>query len=111
MAELRRLDAADPGFALALDELTSIEQSLDADVEAAAARILADVRKRGDVALLEYTARFDGVHPASPAGLEIPREQLSAALQSLDAERRTALEQAATRVRSYHERQKASSWD
>lgn len=111
MAELRRLDAADPGFALALDELTSIEQSLDADVEAAAARILADVRKRGDVALLEYTVRFDGVHPASPAGLEIPREQLSAALQSLDAERRTALEQAATRVRSYHERQKASSWD
>ena len=69
------------------------------------AAILADVRARGDAAVLDYTARFDGVTAASVAELAIPRRELLAALDAVPLARRHALEAAAQRVRSYHERQ------
>ena len=77
----------------------------DHAIEERVASILADVRARGDAALLEYTARFDGVHAASVAELEIPRSELLAALDLISPAQRSALEAAAQRVRSYHERQ------
>ena len=77
----------------------------DHAIEERVALILADVRARGDAALLEYTARFDGVHAASVAELEIPRSELLAALDLISPAQRSALEAAAQRVRSYHERQ------
>ena len=77
----------------------------DHAIEERVASILADVRARGDAALLEYTARFDGVHAASVADLEIPRSELLAALDLISPAQRSALEAAAQRVRSYHERQ------
>ena len=69
------------------------------------AAIIADVRQRGDAAVLEYSARFDGVNAASVAELELSRDQLAAALAAITPEQRRALEVAAERVRSYHQRQ------
>ncbi len=111
MLELKRLSSADTGFEAELSALTAIEASLDEGIERTAAAILADVRARGDAALLEYTARFDGLSVARAADLEIARSEIDAALARLDAPSREALQQAAGRVRAYHERQRASSWD
>jgi histidinol dehydrogenase len=111
MAELRRLLSWQPDFDRRLAELTAIEGSLDEDVERTVAGILDDVRHRGDTALLEYTERFDGVKAAKVSELEIPQSALQAALSGLDRAPRDALEQAAARVRAFHERQRADSWD
>ena len=77
----------------------------DAAIETQVAAILADVRERGDAAVLDYTQRFDGVSAASVAALEISRAELNAALAAIPQAQRVALETAAQRVRSYHERQ------
>ncbi|HEX8956614.1 MAG TPA: histidinol dehydrogenase, partial [Burkholderiaceae bacterium] len=74
--------------------------------EQAAATILADVKARGDAAVLEYTRRFDRLPAESVASLEISRADMQAALDRLPAARRSALETAAARVKSYHERQR-----
>ena len=71
--------------------------------------IVADVQKRGDAAVLEYTARFDGVQAASVAALELTRAELKAAFEAITPAQRDALQAAASRVRSYHERQLQAS--
>ena len=78
---------------------------VDASVDSTVAAIIADVRKRGDDAVREYTARFDGVDAAGVPALELSRDELAAALDAITPEQRRALEAAAERVRSYHERQ------
>jgi histidinol dehydrogenase len=70
--------------------------------EAAVARLLADVRARGDAALREWTARIDGVTLAAP---EVPQAEWEAAYHALDADLRDALETSAARVRDFHARQ------
>ncbi|TXC66856.1 histidinol dehydrogenase [Piscinibacter aquaticus] len=77
----------------------------DAAIETRVADILADVEKRGDAAVLEYTQRFDGLAAASMAELEITQDELKAALQQITPAQRSALEAAAARVRDYHQRQ------
>jgi histidinol dehydrogenase len=69
------------------------------------AAILADVQARGDAAVLEYTQRFDGLQAETVAALELTRDELRAALDAITPAQRRALEAAAARVRSYHERQ------
>ncbi len=81
----------------------------DAAIEQRVADILADVQSRGDAAVLEYTQRFDGLHAASVAGLELSQDELKAAFDALPAAQRSALEAAARRVRLYHEAQKRAS--
>jgi histidinol dehydrogenase len=110
MADIRRLATDQPDFDAALAALTALEAAQDDDVNRVVAGILADVKGRGDAALLEYTARFDGVQAASVAALEIPPEALAHARDTLDAPLRDDLERAAERVRGYHERQRAESW-
>ncbi|MDE2158260.1 MAG: histidinol dehydrogenase, partial [Burkholderiales bacterium] len=86
----------------------------DAAIETRVAGIIDDVRRRGDAALLELTARFDGVTAASVAALEIGAAELAAALDAITPAQRAALLAAAERVRSYHERQREAccrSWD
>ena len=56
---MRVLDAAAPGFDAALQQLIAFEVAQDADVDSTVATIIADVRARGDDALLAYTRRFD----------------------------------------------------
>jgi histidinol dehydrogenase len=81
----------------------------DAAIEKVVADILADVQARGDAAVLEYTHRFDGLHAASVAELELTQATLKAAFEALPAAQRDALDAAARRVRSYHEAQKKAS--
>ncbi|MBW0170671.1 MAG: histidinol dehydrogenase [Hydrogenophaga sp.] len=85
----------------------------DGAIEQRVADILADVRERGDEAVLEYTARFDGLAASSMAALELTQADFKAAFDSLPAAQREALEAATRRVRSYHEAQKKAggeSW-
>jgi histidinol dehydrogenase len=110
MIQIKRLSSTDASFNEALMELLAFESAQDAKLDAAVADILADIKKRGDEALLEYTRRFDRWDPASAAAFELPRQRLQQALQNLPADQRDALEQAALRVRVYHEKQLARSW-
>jgi len=107
---LRRLATRDAGFDAALAALTRFEATLDESVERVVADIIADVRQRGDAAVVEYTNRFDRQRAAGIADLAVPAAELAAAHASLPAAQRTALESAADRIRVYHEHQKAASW-
>ncbi|MFZ6675315.1 histidinol dehydrogenase [Undibacterium sp. Xuan67W] len=103
---IRQLDASEAGFAHKLSSLLAFEASEDAAIDQAAAQILADVKKRGDIAVLEASNRFDRLSATSVAALELSQQEMQAALASLTPERRAALEAAVARVRSYHEQQK-----
>ena len=107
---IRRLDTAKPDFTDALDALIAFESAQDANIDAAVAAIIDDVRARGDAAVLDYTERFDRLSASSVAALEIPEAAMHAAFVSLPADQRDALTRAAARIRSYHERQKAGGW-
>lgn len=106
MLNIRKLDASDAEFQKKLAAVLAFEAGEDEAIDRAAAQILADVKARGDAAVLEYTQRFDKVDAATMAQLELPRAELQAALDGLDPVRRAALQTAADRVRAYHERQK-----
>ena len=82
---------------------------VDAAIEQRVADILADVHKRGDTAVLDYTARFDGLQVASMSALELTQAELKAAFETIPAAQRDALVVAAQRVRSYHEAQKKAN--
>jgi len=105
-----RLDSRAPDFAARLAALLAYEPSQDEAIEQTVARIVADVRARGDEAVLEYTRRFDRIDAASVRALELPRDELRRALDSLAHADRDALQAAAERVRRYHEHQRAGSW-
>ena len=110
MTNIRRFDSRDPGFPEALDRLLHLDDSTDEAIERTVAEVLADVRRRGDAAVLEYTRRFDRLEAAAMAELALDRGLLQQAFDGLPAVQRLALEQAAARVRAYHERQKLESW-
>jgi histidinol dehydrogenase len=111
MPEIARLSTAEPDFGARLSALIAFDAALDEEVERAVAAIVADVRARGDAAVLEHTARLDGVRAASIAELEMTRPALEQALAGLERAQRDALERAAARIRAYHERQLARSWE
>jgi histidinol dehydrogenase len=104
---IRRLDSAKAGFREHLASVLAFDASDDEAIERAAANILGDVKARGDAAVLEYTNRFDGLSAGTVGELELPQAELQAALSQLDPARRTALQAAADRVRSYHQRQRS----
>jgi histidinol dehydrogenase len=108
--KMRRLNSQDADFQQQLDALLAWESVSDANVQQTVREILADVRTRGDAALVDYTAKFDRLTVGSFAELEIPQVRLQQALDGLSATQREALEFAAERVRSYHEHQRSESW-
>src|SRR5690242_21073144 len=110
MAEIARLSSAQPDFAERLRALTAFDSMLDADVGRRVAEIIAQVRLRGDEAVLEYTAKYDGANAGSLADLELPRAALRSALTGLPRAQRDALAQASARIRKYHRRQLARYW-
>ena len=111
MSAIKRLDSRAPDFLVQLDSLLAIESGADERNERAVAEILADVRSRGDAAVLEYTRRFDRQEAGSVAELELSRAVLAAAFAGLPQVQRDALEQAAARIRDFHQRQRAESWE
>jgi len=102
---IRRLSTAQVDFEAEFERLRHWSAETDASIETRVAAIIADVSARGDVALLEHTARLDGVAARSMADLEVGAAELQAALASITPAQRSALLAAAERVRDYHLRQ------
>lgn len=108
---VRRLDASAPGFGDELDELTSVETGLDEALERRVADILAEVRARGDAAVVEYTCRFDRRELSGFDELCVPDTALREATRKIDPGVRAALERAQQRIRAFHLHQVQTSWD
>jgi histidinol dehydrogenase len=107
---MRRLATDDGDFEDRFRELLALHESRDPGVQKVVRDIIEDVRVRGDNALLEYTRRFDGLDAAGADALRVDHSRLRAAFDALGARERDALEFAAERIRSYHERQYQDSW-
>lgn len=110
MIQIKRFNSTDSDFNSRLDKLLAFENAQDDAVDVTVASILADIRSRKDAALIEYTNRFDRLAIQSAKDLELTQDQLQHSLATLPDAERTALQQAAERVRSYHEKQPLSSW-
>jgi histidinol dehydrogenase len=108
--KIRQLSSRAAGFDAELSKLLAFEETADEKLETTVAGILADVRKRGDAAVLEYTRKFDRLPLHDAAAMELPRAELRSAFDGLSAEQRSALEQAAQRVTDYHKKQVQTSW-
>ena len=107
---MQRLDTGQADFDQRLEQLTAWQEGLDRRVTESVTAIVADVARRGDPAVLEYTARFDSLEAASVAQLEVSRERLATALARIEHKHREALEYAADRIRRYHGHQFQQSW-
>ena len=102
---LRTMTSSDAGFDAALTSLLAYSAEADDAIETSVAAILADVRTRGDAAVLDCTRRFDGIDAASMSALEVNAGDMRAALVGLPSAQRLALESASDRVRDFHQRQ------
>ena len=107
---IRQLSSRAAGFDEELTRLLAFEETADEKLESVVASILADVKKRGDAAVLEYTRKFDRLPLENAAAMELPQSELRTAFDGLPAEQRSALEQAAQRVTDYHRKQVQTSW-
>jgi histidinol dehydrogenase len=109
LATPARLSCAESTFEAQFKARLHWSAETDAEIEQRVADILADVRQRGDAAVLEFTARFDGLNVASMAELELTQAELKAAFEAIPPAQREALQASARRVRTYHEAQKKAS--
>lgn len=107
---ITRLSTQQADFDATLTKLLAFEETEDDKLEATVATILADVKKRGNDAVLEYTRKFDRLPSITEASMELPQSELKAAFEGLPADQKLALEQAAQRVTSYHKKQVQASW-
>ena len=110
MVAIKRLSTVDADFSAKMKELLAFEAAADEGIERTVIGILADVKARGDAAVVDYTNRFDRLSVGGMADLELSKAEMQAALDGLPAEQRAALEAAAQRVRVYHEKQKLEGW-
>jgi histidinol dehydrogenase len=108
--QMRTLDSQQADFTQAMDDLLSWESVSDQQVQQTVLDILHQIKNRGDEAVIEFSNRFDHLQVNSMAQLEIGQAELQAALENLPAEQRTALLEAAKRVRRYHDKQRSESW-
>ena len=108
---ITRLSTKQSDFDANLTKLLAFEETADEKLEATVTAILADVKKRGDAAVLEYTHKFDRLPLVNAAAMELPRAELKAAFEGLPADQKNALEQAAQRVTDYHKKQVQLSWN
>ena len=107
---IAKLNASDADFLAELDKLIAWEGVSNRDVEQTVTEILRQVRTQGDAALIEYSNRFDRRDGKSIDEFCLGAAQLQAALDSIDAQTRAALETAASRIRDYHSHQLQESW-
>jgi histidinol dehydrogenase len=109
--DIQRLDSRDEGFGAALSALLDRAHEHVDDVSDVVQEIIRRIRREGDVALLEYTRRFDRLDVDGARELEVPEARLAQAVASISAQQREALDLSIDRVRSYHQRQLGDSWD
>ncbi len=107
---IKRLDAAAADFRRKLDEALAWDAIANTSVQDTVAAILADVKSRGDAALVAWTNKLDRLDATSMTDLEIGRDELQQSLAQIPADQVAALEKAADRIRTYHEKQKQDSW-
>lgn len=107
---IKRLNASQSNFDSELATLLAWDDSVDHQVNESVRHILHEVKTRGDQAVLEFTEKFDRLKVGSVAQLEMSQSRLQQALKTIPEDQRVALEQAAARVRDYHERQNQKSW-
>ena len=98
------LTTTDPDFDAAFAALLTMKREDAPDVDAAVAGIIADVRERGDAAVIELTERFDRLS-LTPQSMAFSAGEIAAECDKVSPEDRAALELAAARIRAYHERQ------
>jgi histidinol dehydrogenase len=110
MLNIKRYSTSQPDFQVRLTELLAFEGAQDEAIDNVVAGILHEVKTRGDAAVIEYTQRFDKLTAPSAAELELSKSRLKQAFDGLPADQRDALQQAAERVRLYHEKQLMQSW-
>ncbi len=110
MIAIKRFSSVDAGFERKLDSLLAFEGAQDSSVDQVVAAILADIKARGDEAVIEYTNRFDRLTAKSLVELELSQNELQRSLDGLPTEQRTALEAAAQRITAYHQHQPLLSW-
>jgi len=108
--KIKRFSTTDSNFDDQLKQLLAFETAQDDSVDEVVAKILKDVKQRGDDAVLEYTNRFDKTGANTLVELEVSQSELHAALAGLPSDQRDALQAAADRVRIYHEKQLMVSW-
>ncbi len=104
------LDGAAPGFAADFARFLAAKRELAADVDAAVAAIIDDVRQRGDAALIELTRRFDRLE-LTPETMRVPADEIAAAAQACKAETLAALRLAHERIEAYHLKQRPQDLD
>ncbi|WP_151702976.1 histidinol dehydrogenase [Nitrincola alkalilacustris] len=109
-SSITRLNSRQSDFDTRLNELLAWESVSDKKVNQIVEEVLERVKRDGDSALVEYTNRFDRMQASSMAELEIGADRLQQSLNDLPADQRAALEQAAARIRDYHQRQLGESW-
>ena len=113
--KVKRLNSKDAQFKDTLLSSLSLPMADDEAIDAVVVKILAEVKVRGDEAVLAFTKQFDHLNVASVVELEISRKELEQAYQGLSVEQKNALDIAAQRVRAYHEKQKIEagchSWE
>ncbi len=107
---ITKLDASSADFKQQLQALLAWDESEDSDIQQRVLAIIADVRKYGDQAVIDYTNRFDHRQVAEAGELELPRAALKAAWETLPSAQTQALQTAAERIRAYAEQQKMQSW-
>jgi histidinol dehydrogenase len=100
----RRLDTRDKNFAADFEALLFAKREVEEDVAAGVKRIIADVRARGDAALVELSNQFDRAN-LTEATLKIPAAEIDAAVAQVPAAQKNAIEIAAARIEAYHRRQ------
>ena len=110
MADIRKLSTADGDFDAQLEQLLAWESVSDDAVNDVVKQVIADIRSRGDLALMDFTNRFDGWEAKAPSDLAVPVERLKQAWEGLSAEQQQALQHAVDRVKAYAEHQKMDSW-
>ncbi|MGR8934753.1 MAG: histidinol dehydrogenase [Gammaproteobacteria bacterium] len=108
---ITKLDSREADFNARLKKLLAWDENDDLQVQQRVLDILAAVRERGDAALIDYTNRFDRRAVATADELEIPRQALQVAWESIPKDAAQALQKAAERIRVYAEKQKLQSWE
>ena len=110
MLNITKLDASSADFNRQLQQLLAFDESDDLEIQQRVLAIIADVRKNGDAAVIDYTNRFDHRDIANAKELDLPKATLKAAWDNLPAEQAQALQIASERIRAYAEHQKLQSW-
>ena len=107
---IKQLNAADADFHQQLQNLLAWDETDDLDIQQRVLAIIADVRKNGDKAVIDYTNRFDRRNINQAGELELSKETLKSAWEKLPVDQAQALQTAADRIRAYAEHQKMQSW-